>query len=379
MSCAGRALVLTALAAVGAPPGFCAEAKDEPNYCCLSVQGSSLSATAVAELEKTVAADPKDLAGRILLTGYYSSQLSRPDEETLDSILQGEKPSGKSSTRDRLREHMLWIIRHQPGSEAAAYLPSTLADQEPALYEACKAEWLKQTKRRPKEAAVFAHAAKFVKYSDNDSGLAIQLMGTARRLEPACAAWAVQLADIYELQMRCLPRGSATRMEMSGHCQEELSAALAADPDGESRFHTLPDAAGAALEAGHPATASAYACEALAMTGKMKDNWYLPIALHKAWTVLGGVALAAGRTEEAKTCLLASGRITHNDQSSWFGPNLALASDLSLRGERKAVVRFLDLCMKWDSNNVETGQLKDHRALLNGDRAPDFGLCLSYY
>ncbi|MEK7474404.1 MAG: hypothetical protein AAB152_02115 [Candidatus Coatesbacteria bacterium] len=379
MSPAGRVFVLTGLLTACVSWSFAGEAKENPNYCCLSAQGSSLSATAAEDLEKTVTGDPKDLASRILLIGYYSSHLSKPEDETLASILNGPKAARGKTARARLSDHMLWIIRHEPASEAAANLPSFDPDGESSLYRECKDEWLRQTNRHAKDSAVFAHAAKFLHLHDEDRDLAVALMRTARRLDPSRAAWALQLADIFGLQMRCMETTSAYRTELAGRAERELADALALDADDESRLHTLPDAAGAALEAGHPATASTYACEALAMAGKMKDNWYLPIALHKAWTVMGGIALAAGRTGEAAPCLLSSARITHNESSSWFDPDLVLAAALLARGERRAVMGFIELCLKWPLSEYESGQLKDLDALITGGRAPDFGTCLSYF
>ncbi len=358
--------------------GVAGDAKDELNFCCLSVQGSSLSATVAEDLELRLKGEPDDLAARILLTGYYTGGLSNPPVETLDSILRAEQPRSTEAPGARLQRHLLWIIHRSPESEAAAYLPSLLHISDPSVFRECRTAWLEQTKRHSRDARVLAHAAKFLQYSSDDYDLTVRLLLGARQVDPGNPDWALQLAGVYGIQMRCLARDSAEHRRIAVLSVEQLAAALALDHDPESRFHMLPEAAGISLEADHPDSASRYACEALAMTSAMGANWYLPIGVHRAWTVLGGIALAGGRLDEAEADLLASSRVTHNSSSSWYGPNLILASLLYPRGGRKVVTQFLDRCLEWPLPPNDRDQLKALSALVQSDRSPDFGSCLTY-
>lgn len=143
----------------------------------------------------------------------------------------------------------------------------------------------------------------------------------------------------------------------------------------EQRFYALGDAAKTGFAIGKVEDARKYADELLALSPKFKENWNYGNALHDGNMVLGRVALAQGKTEEAKKYLLEAGRSPGSPQIDSFGPNMSLAKDLLEHGERQAVVDYLERCRSFWSDG---GKINAWEREIRAGKVPDFGANLFY-
>lgn len=95
------------------------------------------------------------------------------------------------------------------------------------------------------------------------------------------------------------------------------------------------------FDAGRHDDARAYANLALEGGPGDGDLW------HQANVVLGRIALAEDDVARAKEHLLAAAGVEGSPVLGSFGPNMALAKELLERGEREAVLEYLDLCARF--------------------------------
>lgn len=155
--------------------------------------------------------------------------------------------------------------------------------------------------------------------------------------------------------------------------QEQLAKLEQANLNGRARANELPRLALTALEAGEYGRAEQYAREL--MSGSPNSG----PAVYYGNLVLGRLALQRDNDmAAAKRLLLASAATAGSPTLNSFGPNMTLARDLLLRGEREAVVQFLELCRKfWKTSNA-LKKLDEWTALVKGGVVPDFGANLQY-
>ena len=142
----------------------------------------------------------------------------------------------------------------------------------------------------------------------------------------------------------------------------------------EDRWLALGDAAKAAVWAGHDEEARIHAEELRFLTPKYKESWNYGNAVHDFNLVLGSVALRLGDVDGAKQFLLASGRTPGSPQLDSFGPNMNLAKELLVVGEKQTVIRYFELCEKfWPGV-----QLSNWKEEVKAGKIPDFGANLVY-
>lgn len=123
----------------------------------------------------------------------------------------------------------------------------------------------------------------------------------------------------------------------------EVALQSAADSN-SSRFYALTDATEAAFEAGEFVKARKYAVELLQLSLLFQDNWNYGNAVHYAHIALGRVALSEGDLVKAKSYLFDAGRTPGSPQLKTAGPDMTLARELLKKGERDAVLRYLEQC-----------------------------------
>jgi hypothetical protein len=95
------------------------------------------------------------------------------------------------------------------------------------------------------------------------------------------------------------------------------------------------------LAAGDTATASRLARELLD-ANRDQESWNYGNEIHAGNQILGLAALQDGDIEAAKEYLRAAGRTPGSPQLNSFGPTMTLAQALLGRGERDAVLDYLD-------------------------------------
>ena len=142
------------------------------------------------------------------------------------------------------------------------------------------------------------------------------------------------------------------------------------------RSYALGDAAKACFEAGKVEDARKYTKELLATAAKFPGVGTCGHAIHDGHLVLGRIALAEGKTEEAKKHLLEAGKTPGSPVLDSFGPNMSLARDLLKKGERQAVLDYFERCRTfWKMGHDRLDQwTKD----VDAGRTPDFGANLDY-
>lgn len=142
------------------------------------------------------------------------------------------------------------------------------------------------------------------------------------------------------------------------------------------RFLTLPRRAKRAADQGQYERAAALAQELLALSVQYRHDWNHGNALHDGHLVLGRVAFAAHDLASARAELLLAGDTPGSPQLNSFGPNMSLARDLLLAGERNAVLEYFALCRRfWE---MGTEHLDAWTADINQGREPKFGPNLAY-
>jgi hypothetical protein len=167
------------------------------------------------------------------------------------------------------------------------------------------------------------------------------------------------------------------------------AADLFAQPAAKN-FYDLTNAAPAAFRAGDMTKASSLANMLIAEASKFENDWNYCNAIHVGHLVLGRVALADGDVKEAKSQLLKSVQgpggpdSTKDDvqfkgspQMISFGPDMLLAQELLAKGEKDAVLKYLDLCATfWQKKFSKVDEWKSQ---INKGENPSFGPNLVYF
>ena len=316
-----------------------------------ALSGQRLNAAEAKALEAAVAKQPDDLSARTKLLGYYF----------LGSF---SKPAAKTARRS----HIFWIIQHQPAAKIAG-LPFCNFDpiQDPDDYAQAKTLWLEQAKTQPTNPAVLGNAANFFQLHDRSRAEALLLQ--AQTADPANPEWSDQLGNLYALSSDTGP-GAATKS------LQQFERAQAADPNASSRYYRLDSLAKQAFAADKFKSASRYANELLAAASEKHRDWNYGNAILMGNTVLGRIALRQGQLQAAKAFLLKAGQTPGSPQLNSFGPNMSLAKELVVKGEKDAVIEYFDLCRKFWSMGTEKLDLWTKE--VKAGRVPDFGANLIY-
>jgi len=131
-----------------------------------------------------------------------------------------------------------------------------------------------------------------------------------------------------------------------------------------------------AFDSGDLKKASNYAHELLDTAPQFKKDWDYGNAIHHGNCVLGRVALQQGDTKTAIHYLLESGKTKGSPQLDSFGPNMCLARELLVKGEKDAVLQYFGLCRNfWESGG---DQLDEWTRQVKAGETPDFGANLRY-
>jgi hypothetical protein len=156
----------------------------------------------------------------------------------------------------------------------------------------------------------------------------------------------------------------------------KATAELAEAKTPQERFYALNDAAKESFVAGNTEDAKRHAQELMSLIPSFPGDWNYGNAVQDANLVLGRIAVAEGRIDEAKAYLVAAGNSPGSPQMNSFGPNVSLAKDLLEKGERDVVVQYLGLCRKfW---RMDRGRLDQWIQEIKDGKIPDFGANLVY-
>jgi hypothetical protein len=136
------------------------------------------------------------------------------------------------------------------------------------------------------------------------------------------------------------------------------------------------------LSAGHMEEAERLAWELLenAKAFHALDPWLAGSGYaqskHYGNVILGHIMLQLGYVETAKEHLLDAARVPGSPTLGSFGPDMLLAKELLERGERRAVLEYLELCAVFWTN--EKSPLRQWTAEVRRGGIPDFDANLRY-
>lgn len=140
------------------------------------------------------------------------------------------------------------------------------------------------------------------------------------------------------------------------------------------RFVALGPAAKKAFENGELEKARGLARELSALAKKNHRLWNYGNAMHDCNFVLGRIAMADGRVEDAEAHLLASADHEGSPQLNSFGPSMILAQELLAKGGRDVVLEYFERCRKfWKMGGKRLDRWTDD---VKAGRKPNFGTSL---
>lgn len=142
------------------------------------------------------------------------------------------------------------------------------------------------------------------------------------------------------------------------------------------RFEALCAAIDKAKNTGDPNDARELAEELERLAPKYKGKSSYGNAVQDSNQILGRIALASGKMDEAKKRLLASADSDGSPTMNSFGPNMTLAKELLRNGEKDVVLQYFDLCRKFWKRHVDT--LDRWTEDVKNGRLPEFGANLVY-
>ena len=139
-----------------------------------------------------------------------------------------------------------------------------------------------------------------------------------------------------------------------------------------TRLLTTQTAANAALNVGRTDRAAHWAQQLLDMAEGHEDDLNYGSAIHTGNIVLGRMALQRGDIESGKRHLLAAGKSPGSPTLCSFGPDMLLARDLLVLGEKDTVLAYLDQCQLFWNEPRHVEKLRKWRSAIANDEMPDF-------
>lgn len=315
--------------------------------------GGKLTPEKAESLEAELGRDPENLFARAELLGYYARQV-RDD-----------------SARARRHEHVLWLIKNAPGTNALDSSEAMIAHRlYPKAYQEATRLWTAHLESNPNNLAILRNAAQF--HTLGDRTTAIQLLERAQALDDRNPLWARELGHLHSLDMQSSSGPPDTDAAAQALAQFERAIELS---DERSRDRLLEGLAKAALTAGEVEKAREYA---ESMLSRSSRSWNRGTLVHHGHLTLGTLALAEGRLEEAKNRLVSAGGTPGAPTLNSFGPNMALARELVELGEREIVLEYFELCAKFWNTSRAKDKLRTWSEQVANGKIPDFGANLIY-
>jgi hypothetical protein len=318
----------------------------------LSSAGRALSADEANNLEKTLEADPKNVAARVSLIAYYATRHDEP-------------------FKSKKVDQALWFIRNLPDAEILQWIIQVRLN--PVLdkgYAEAKQLWLDNLSKYKGNTTVIANAASF--FMITEMPLAEKLLKDAAALEPTNPKWPADLGHLIELEMQSAT--GETRHVLAARAYEQYSLAYGITT-GAGKSSILGRLPVAAFEAGDLKQAREWALEILNQAASNQTQTLVD-AVHHAQIVLGRFAIVNGDLQEAKQRLMLAGQTKGSPAMKSFGPNMSLAKELLEKGERETVVKYFDECAAFWTH--DQGKLAQWTAQVKAGETPQFGANLVY-
>ena len=319
----------------------------------LEIRGIRLKAEEVESLEKQIEKEPNDITSRTILLCYYS-----------------RKQFQEKSAREAKQKHVLWLILNAPESAVLATSNGQLhpfMDKE--AYSQGKKAWINQLKKKPANLNVLENSAKF--FLQHDRELAGESLQKARSLDMENPKWPKKLGFLYSLGMMRKPLKD--KADVAGKALEQYEIAYELSTESQ-RDALLQSLAKVSLAAGKTQKAKEYAEK---MLSQNSPGWNYGNNIHYGNIILGKIALASNDIEQAKKHLIEAGKTPGSPQLNSFGPDMSLANELLQKGEKDAVLEYLQLCSKFWKREGYLQKLQKWSAEVKEGKIPNFGTNLN--
>ena len=308
-----------------------------------------LTEAAAKELQAKADSDPNDIESRIQLLGFYHRK----------SIL-------SKQLRESHHKLACWFIENYPDSKIAGdHAAHVMGTIDPIGYVKARELWLDAVRSHDQNIAVLVNAANFFRWDDRDKSE--ELLIKAQVLQPDNIDLTKRLASLYTIG-RFSGDSASKRWGQANKLLVQLERKLSDAAAETDVSDILADLAKASQDVGLIGKAKDYA-DRLLKTSSTSDSIYA------GNQVLGWIALKAGDLDNAGKHLIASGNISGSPVLNPFGPGMKLAKELLEKGQKDAVLEYLELCGKfWIVGPTNPkNKLSEWKETVRADGVPDFG------
>jgi tetratricopeptide (TPR) repeat protein len=238
--------------------------------------------------------------------------------------------------RARRHELILWFLRNHPGDLVLQVFGELYPDVDGEIWTEAIAVFDSLVAQDDVASEVLVNYASWS--AGSEPRKAIDLYGRLQELEPENPRWLDREAHIYMRDILGGKLGDPDIQTGAGLAKETFAAALE-HSEGAVRRSTLAKGIEASALAGDADTAEAWARELLEMAGSDPRANH---DRHRGHQGMGLAALVRGDTESAVAELLQMGDVPPGGVQLSFGPSMRLANELLARGEREAVIQYLE-------------------------------------
>ncbi len=207
--------------------------------------------------------------------------------------------------------------------------------------------------------------------------LAEELLIRAQELKPG--NYSAYFGRIYELRaMMAKSDVDKTALARSRYVQLNKSVS-GLSPDDPRNWYAFLNLARASVDAGELIQARTVATTLIGIAPQLqqaKDGKFAADQIwHQGHIVLGRVALRNGDIAAARENLLQAARVDAGEPMRVFGPNMMLSKELLEKGDKDAVLQYLELCRKsWTFNPAMDSWIEP----IKKGEVPNFGAYLVY-
>jgi len=345
----GIALMLAPGVGLGSPEAPIAGTPDTTKT--IDLLSGALSTTAAEELEARLAKAPDDLEARIQLLVYYD-KVRHTDE----------------SAESRRIPHVIWVIKNRPEAPIAGlgnYCALKPDIDGATVYNAARSSWLGRVGEGQTNTTLIWNAANFFFGSEETTLIALCRRGQA--LEPKNPRWPDKIGFRHELDA-LFARDKAQSYTKASLALKEYENALKLTLLKNDQVWLYDRLAVLYFLIGRDDKASKYA-NALLTDIPVNDMQY-GMGVHNGRTILGLIAVKNGDIGKAREHLNESVNITKSSAPPW--PYMDLAKALLEKGQKDAVLEYLELCGKnWEVPGVKD-QLAEWADQIRKGMTPDF-------
>lgn len=314
--------------------------------------GRAFTPEQVKVAEARLQENPKDLATRLQLLGYYSPERKRSEE--------------KKELWKHFAPLVLGIIENHPETDLAGQTGAMLLArfyelEDQGDWEKGAALWDKLMAANPTNAQIVGQAAVYRSWDVfQPQEQTMRLFEKACQLDPKNPKWPQKLGEIY-LQQTHLDRSPT--LAGKALAMLERAASLTGTPPMVEDDAALAMAAGQAKQWGK---VFHYGTNAIARLDPAKRDWNYGNVVHDVNAMLCLAALHDGDKNLADDYLLRAGRSPGSPQLGSFGPDFSYAAAMLRAGETNAVLQYLDLVGNfWGNTNRNAGSRNANSILVD--------------